>query len=73
MALSRSIEELLARAAETSTIDEAALDDLGRLVLEALILEPETPDPLKQTIARVLGSNADTRLPAVGLPEETPQ
>ena len=41
MALSRTIEALLARAAETSTIDDGALDGLGRHVLEAVILDPD--------------------------------
>ena len=59
MALSRTIQELLLRAAETSTINDDALDELGRRVLEAVILDPETPEHLKAAAARLLSGNHD--------------
>jgi hypothetical protein len=69
MPLSRSIKELLALAAETSPIDDEALDLLGRQLLSALLLDPETPEPVRQAVARLLGNSvsatfaADARTP----------
>jgi hypothetical protein len=54
MPLSRSIKELLALATETSPIDDEALDLLGRQLLSALLLDPETPEPVRQEVARLL-------------------
>ena len=65
MALSSTIEELLARAAETSTIGDKALDDLGRRVLEAVIRDPDTPQHLKDALARLLSAS-----PTAGTPNE---
>ena len=71
MALSRTIQKLLARAAETSTIDDNALDDLGRRLLEALILDPDTPLHLKDALARRLSAGAnEPSPPASDTPEE---
>ena len=68
MTLSHSIADLLARAAETSMIDENALDALGRRVLEALILDPDTPDHLREAAQRrLLGSEN-----APSSPDEVP-
>ena len=73
MMLSRTIEELLARAGETSTIDDAALDDLGRLVLEAMILDAETPEHLKEAAARRLRDREDAPTsPTARTPDEEP-
>ena len=69
MPLSRSIKELLALATETSPIDDEALDRLGRQLLSALLLDPETPEPVRQAVARLLGNSdsatsaADARTP----------
>ena len=57
MPLSRSIKDLLAVATETSPIDDEALDLLGRHLLSALMLDPETPEPVRQAAARLLGSS----------------
>ena len=54
MALSRTIQNLLASAAKTSTINDIALDDLGRRVLEAVILDPDTPKHVKNAAAKRL-------------------
>ena len=57
MTLSQSIADLLARAAQTSMIDDHELDALGRRVLETLILDPETPHHLREAAQRrLLGS-----------------
>ena len=69
MALSRTIQNLLAGAAETSTIDDIALDDLGRRVLEAVILDPDTPKDVKDAAARRL-ADAPTS-PAARPPDES--
>ena len=63
MALSSTIEELLARAAETSTIDDTALDDLGRRVLEAVIRDPDTPQHLKDALVRLLSASSTAGTP----------
>jgi hypothetical protein len=71
MPLSHSIEELLALAAETSAVDDEALDLLGRHVLSALIVDPEIPEFLRRAAARMLrssenpASSVDRRLPDV--------
>ena len=69
MALSRTIQTLLASAAKTSTIDDIALDDLGRRVLEAVILDPDTPKDVKDAAARRL-ADAPTS-PAARPPDES--
>ena len=69
MALSRAIQTLLASAAKTSTIDDIAVDDLGRRVLEALLLDPYTPKDVKDAAARRL-ANAPTS-PAARPPDES--
>ena len=68
MTLSHSIADLLARAAETSLIDDRALDALGRRVLETLILDPDTPDHLREAAKlRLRGSEN-----APSSPDEVP-
>ena len=69
MLMSHSIKEILALAAETSPVDDKALDLLGRRLLSAVLLDPETPETLKQAVGRMLlnsenvPSAADARTP----------
>ena len=63
MALSRTIQNLLAGVAETSTIDDIALDDLGRRLLEAVILDPDAPEHIRDATAKRL-ADAPTSPPA---------
>ena len=59
MLRSHSIKELLALAAETSPVDDKALDLLGRRLLSAVLLDPETPEALKQAVGRLLHNSAN--------------
>ena len=59
MALSHLLEAVLALAAETSTVDDQALDELGRRLLAALILDPETPEHVKGRAVRLLRDTED--------------
>ena len=72
MALSQTIKDLVARSAQTSTIDEAALDELCRRVLEALIRDPDTPQHLRDALARRLSPGTEEpSSPPSGTPDET--
>jgi hypothetical protein len=59
MALSQSIEALLALAAETSAVDDVALEALARRLLTDVSSDPETPDHLKEQLARRLRDTTD--------------
>ncbi len=59
MTLSQSIEALLALAAKSSAVDDVALDDLSRRLLAAVVLDPETPEHLKEQLARRLRDKTD--------------
>ena len=72
MTLSHSIADLLARAAETSMIDENALDALGRRVLEALILDPDTPAHLREAAKRRLRGSENAPSSPAASPDEVP-
>ena len=73
MPLSRSMQELLALAAETSAVDDEALELLGRRLLSAFIVDPETPEPLKTAAARMLRKSETAPSVAEGrTPEEAP-
>ena len=73
MPLSRSMQELLALAAETSAVDDDALDLLGRHLLSALIVDPDTPEPLRTAAARLLRKSETAPSAAEGrTPEEAP-
>jgi uncharacterized protein (UPF0147 family) len=54
MALSRSIQDLLALAGETSAVDDDALDALGRRVLEGVVDDPNVPEHIREQAARLL-------------------
>ena len=69
MALPRTIQTLLASAAKTSTIDDIALDDLGRRVLEAVILDPDIPKHIKDAAATRLADAPSS--PAARPPDES--
>ena len=55
----RFFEDLLALAEETSTIDDQALEELGRRVLLAVIQDLNTPDDLKARLAASLAANGN--------------
>ncbi len=59
MALSQSIEALLAVAARTSAVDDVALEVLARRLLTDVSSDPETPDHLKEQLARRLRDTTD--------------
>lgn len=54
MALSRSIQELLELAEETSAVDDEALDALGRRLLKAVVDDPDVPEQIRGQAARML-------------------
>ena len=64
MTQSRFIETILALAEETSAVDDEALDLLGRRLLSALMLDPETPETLKLAAARLLKKSDGARTKA---------
>ena len=68
MAYPATIGDLLARAAQTSTINDGALADLGRRLLEAVILDPATPAPLKDAVTQLLNRSDHAQSP----PDEVP-
>ena len=71
MVHSKTIGDLLARAAEISMIDDRALAELGRRVLETLILDPATPAHLKDAAAQLLSRSENAPSPsAAGAPDD---
>ena len=54
MPLSRTIAALIARAANTSAIDDDALDKLGCNALETVAADPATPTHLRDAVVRLL-------------------
>lgn len=60
MALSRSIRDLLTLAGTTSVLDDDALDELGRRLLEAMILDPGVPEDFREKAVRLLNEAGHT-------------
>ena len=74
MSLSRSITAILTAAAETSAVDEAALNVLGSRILSAIIVDPETPQRVRTAAALLLNrSNHDPSSTGPPTPVKLPE
>jgi uncharacterized protein (UPF0147 family) len=73
MPLSRSIEKLLALAAEASLADDDALDLLARHVLSALLDDPKTPENIRTAAVRMLRkTDHEPTVAEARMPDEAP-